>query len=554
MRPRTVPMFCALALAAPAMAHAAPPPAFSPARISADIRTLASDAYEGRAPATHGETLTVAWLIAQFKAAGLKPAGDTVKGVRGWTQDVPLRHARFLGTPQISASGIGPLVQRQDIALRPPQDGGSALALKGAPLVFVGYGVFAPERQWDDFKGVDLKGKVAVVLVNDPDFEDAACVQGCPFGGKTMTYYGRWTYKYEEAARRGAAGVLVVHEEKPASYGWATVAGSNTGDTFDIVRQHPAEAHTPLEGWITREAALALFKASGLDFAAAKARAQTRDFTPVTLTPTLDAAYRAEVEVIHSKNVAAMIPGAARPKESVIYSAHWDHLGVGEADARGDRIFNGALDNASGTASLVELARGWARAPRPARSVVFLAVTAEERGLLGSTYYAQNPLFPLATTAGVINMDGPFNPGGPTRDFTISGSAKLGLLDMLVAEGKARGLRYTPEAHPEAGGFFRSDHFPFAKTGVPAVSYEPGQDLVRGGEARGEALYKDYVANRYHQPADEWSADWDYTGAAQTLGMVYAVGRQLADGRAWPQWGEGSEFAAIRAASRDARK
>lgn len=535
------------ALVVSGAAGAAGDPAFSPQRVSDDIRTISSDAFEGRGPATRAETKTVDWLIAQYKAAGLQPGGQMVGGKRGWTQDVPLQHASFIAPPQVEVSGVGAWKQGVDVALRPPQDGRQAYDLAKAPLVFVGYGVSAPERGWDDFKGLDLKGKVAVVLVNDPDFEDAGCANGCLFGGKAMTYYGRWTYKYEEMARRGAAGVLVVHEDKPAAYGWATVTNSNTGESFDIVRQHPAASHTPIEAWITRGTAVALFKASGLDFEVAKVKARARDFQPVVLTPTISVSYRAKVEVIHSKNVLGVLPGRTRPNETVFYTAHWDHLGIGAPDARGDRIYNGALDNASGVAALVELARGWARAPRPARSVVFMSVTAEERGLLGSEYYGQNPLYPLATTVGVINMDGPFGYSGAARDFSISGGAKLGLLDMLVAQGKARGLAYTPDAHPEAGSFYRSDHFSFAKVGVPAVSFKLGQDLVQGGTERGEAVHNDYVAHRYHQPADEWSADWDLSGVPQGLGLIYAVGRELADGHSWPAWGPGSEFAAERA-------
>jgi Zn-dependent M28 family amino/carboxypeptidase len=535
-------------------AQAAPAPVFKAERISDDIRILASDEFEGRSPATKGETLTTAYLIKQFTQAGLKPGGEIVKGHRRWTQDVPLQHATFLTTPQASLSGLGPLVQRKDIAIRPPQHGGASYQITGAPLVFVGYGVAAPELGWDDFKGLDLKGKVAVVLVNDPDFEDADCKLGCAFGGKAMTYYGRWTYKYEEMARRGAAGVLVVHEDKPAAYGWATVAGSNTFDSFDILRKTPIAAHTPLEGWITRDTVLALFKASGLDFEAAKAKAMTREFTPVTLTPTFSASYSARVEVIHSKNVVALVQGKQRPHETVLYSAHWDHLGIGDPDAHGDRIANGAKDNAAGTALLLELARAWAKAPAPARSVAFLAVTGEERGLLGSEYYGQNPLYPLATTAGAINLDGGFNVLGSTRDFTVKGLAKNGLLEMLIAQGKAYGLRYTPEAHPEAGTFYRSDHFSFAKVGVPALSYDPGLDMVDGGTPRGEALRADYLSKRYHQNGDEWSRAWTYDSAQQTLTMIYAVGRQLADGHDWPQWASDSEFAARRAQSAKLRQ
>jgi Zn-dependent M28 family amino/carboxypeptidase len=356
-----------------------------------------------------------------------------------------------------------------------------------------------------------------------------------------MTYYGRWTYKYEEGARQGAAGVIVIHERDPASYGWATVKNSNTNAQFDIVRQDPRAAHTPFEAWIQRDNAVALFNASGLDFEALKKAAQQRDFRPVPLKATLSADYGVDASVITSHNVLGLLPGRTHPDETVIYSAHWDHLGVGAPDARGDRIYNGAIDNGTGISSLLELGRAFAQGPRPERSVVFLAVTAEEKGLLGSEYYAANPLYPLAKTAGVINMDA-LGVYGPARNFSISGAAKLGLLDDLIAEGQRRGRSFMPEPHPEAGGFYRSDHFSFAKRGVPAISFESGNDLLKGGTERGEALARDYTAHRYHQPADEWSADWDLTGLAQDLSMLYAVGFRLANSREWPNWSADSEF------------
>jgi Zn-dependent M28 family amino/carboxypeptidase len=522
-------------------------PSFSERRVAEDIRILASDAFEGRSPATRGETLTVRYLIDQFRKAGLQPGGERVKGQRGWTQAVPLQRSVFVAPPDAAATGLGPLIQGKHIALRPPQDGRTAYRLTGAPLVFVGYGVHAPELGWDDFKGLDLHGKIAVVLVNDPDFADEACRLGCPFGGKAMTYYGRWTYKFEEMARRGAAGALVIHEDAPAAYGWATVSGSNTFETFDTLRQHPERSHTPLEGWISRDTALALFKASGLDLETARARAMTRAFAPMPLTPRLDVAYRARVDVIRSRNVVALLPGRTRPRETVLYSAHWDHLGLRAPDATGDHIANGARDNAAGTALLLELARAWAKAPRPARSIVFLAVTAEERGLLGSDYYGQNPLYPLATSVAGINFDGGFNPAGATRDFTVKGVVKSDLLARLTAVAKAQGMSFAPEAHPEAGTFYRSDHFSLSRVGVPALSYDPGLDLVEGGVARGEALRADYIAHRYHQNADNWSPDWSYAGALQTLAVTWELGRELAEGRDWPAWDKGSEFAAIRA-------
>ncbi len=524
-------------LATPAIAA---PPADETARLSDHIRILSSDAFEGRAPVTPGEDRTVDYLIKQFKAVGVAPGAPD----GGWTQDVPLLRAEIVGAPRLVVDVAGvkrDLTQGQEIAVRPPATGQAKVSLSEAPLLFVGYGVTAPERDWDDFKGADLSGKVMVVLVNDPDFETG---EG-DFGGRAMTYYGRWTYKFEEAARRGAAGVLVIHEDAPAAYGWATVRNSNTGPLFDIVRPDPAAGATPFEGWMQRDLAVELFRASGLDFEAMKASARQRDFRPVPLKATLSADYGVKSEVITSRNVVGKVEGVSRPEEVVIYSAHWDHLGIGEPDARGDRIYNGAVDNATGTAALIEMARGFAAGPSPARTVLFLALAAEEQGLLGSEYYAEKPLYPLGRTVGVLNMDA-LGVEGPTRNFTISGSARLGLLDLLIEEAKARGRVYVPDPHPEAGYFFRSDHFSFAKRGVPAISFDSGDDLVKGGKARGEAAAAAYTAERYHQPADEWRADWDLAGLAQDIALLKAVGEKLANGSDWPNWAEGSEFKPIR--------
>ncbi len=528
-------------------------PKFDGARISADVKELASDAYEGRSPATAGEAKTIAFLSKQFADAGLQPGGDLKDGKRLWTQAVPLLKGDIVGTPSLALSSKGKpqsLTQGQEIAVRAAMNGASEVDIQNAPLVFLGYGVNAPERNWNDFKDVDLKGKIAVVLINDPDFETG---EG-DFDGKGMTYYGRWTYKYEEAARQGALGVLIVHETAPASYGWATVAGSNTNTMFDVVRDNPAEAHPLLEGWIQRDLAVDLFKRAGQDFEALKKQAQRRDFKPVELKgETLSAKYAVKTEVITSHNVAARLEGSKHPDETVVYSAHWDHIGVGKPDANGDTIFNGALDNASGTASLVELARGFAKGKRPERSVLFLAVTAEEKGLLGSEFYASHPLYPLAKTVAVINMDG-MAPFGPSRDFGIYGSAKLELLDQLKEVAQGWDIRYTPDPKPEAGLFFRSDHFPFAKRGVPAVSYSAGQDWVDGGVAAGKAASDDYTAKRYHQQGDEWQPDWKFAGAARDLEVLYTLGNQLANSRAWPNWSDDSQFRAPRDASAAERK
>ena len=532
-------------------------PTFDPQRLSAEDKTLSSDAFEGRSPATPGETRTVAYVIAQMQAAGLQPGGDLKAGKRDWTQAVPLARAEIAGPIKLALSVGGKtqsLTQGSEIAVRASMDGSHAVAIEDAPLVFLGYGVSAPERHWDDFKGIDLHGKIGIVLINDPDFETGGRDNSeGDFGGKAMTYYGRWTYKYEEAAKRGALGLLIVHETAPASYGWAIVKNSNTNTMFDIVRDKPESVHPQLEGWIQRDLAVDLFKRAGLDFDALKKQAQTREFKPVLLEgATLSAEYKIDIRRITSHNIVGRIEGSQRPDETIIYSAHWDHLGIGAADAKGDRIYNGAVDNATGTAALIELGRAFAQQPRPPRSVVFLNVTAEEKGLLGSEYYAANPLYPLAKTVANINMD-MLDPHGLARDFTISSSAKLDLLDELVADAKGFGLAYASDPLPEAGYFFRSDHFSFAKRGVPAISFGSGQDWVDGGLATGRAAQSDYTANRYHQPGDEWRADWSFTGIARDLQLLYKLGADLANSDRWPNWSPDSEFRAVRDASAAAR-
>ncbi len=517
---------------------------FEPQRFSEHARILGSDAFMGRAPASEGEVKTIAYVSDQLAKSGLQPGGDLANGRRSWTQAVPLLKSEFTAAPHVSMTVAGkamPLTQGEEIAVRAPTNGDKAMKIDAADLVFVGYGVKAPERGWDDFKGQDLKGKILVMLVNDPDFEGG---EG-DFGGKAMTYYGRWTYKYEEGARQGAKGVLVVHETEPASYGWATVKNSNTNAMFDIVRSNPGAVHPPLEGWIQQDFAAKLFAASGTSFDAMKDAAKRKDFKPVALKAKLNVHGDAKTEVITSHNIVGLLPGRSRPNETVIYTAHWDHLGVGNPDAKGDTIYNGAIDNGTGLAQVLEQARSFAAGPRPDRSVVFLFVTAEEKGLLGSEYYAANPLYPAALTAGVINTD-VMGVLGPARDYSIRGNQKFGLLDLLIDEASKRGRRYTQDPRPEAGGFFRSDHFTLAKAGIPALSFSPGMDLVNGGVPRAEAWAKNYTTNMYHQPADEWSADWDWTGVAADAELLHAVGLRLANSRDWPNWSADSEFRAAR--------
>jgi len=538
----------AIALATAPLA-AAPTGGFSTERLSNVDKMLSSDAFQGRGTAAPIEPTVINYIAQQFAAAGIQPGGDIVNGQRTWFQSVPLLESQIVGTPQISLDENGtvvPLQQGPEIAVLAPLNGAKQVDIVNAPLVFAGYGVDAPERGWNDFKGEDMHGKVLVVLVNDPDFEAAPTepVMG-KFGGKAMTYYGRWTYKYEEAARQGAAGVIIVHETAPASYAWDVVQNSNTNAQFDIVRDNPATVHTPFESWIQRPLAAQLFQRSGLDLDQAKIAARRSDFRPIPLKATLTAHFAANPQVITSHNVVGILPGKKYPDETIIYSAHWDHLGVGKPDATGDRIYNGAVDNGTGVSELIEQARVFAQGPRPDRSIVFLAVTGEEKGLLGSGYYAAHPLYPLAKTVANLNVDA-WIPDGLQKNFTIRGTAKLDLADMIIAEGKRQGRYFTPDPHPETGGFYRSDHFSFAKVGVPAISFSEGLDLVNGGTARGEAIAQDYNSKHYHQPSDEWQPNWDWSGVAQNAELLHQVGLRLANSRDWPNWSADSEFRAAR--------
>ena len=544
----------ALALLAAGAALAQDAGPISAQRMSDVVKVIASDAFEGRSPGTPAEDRTVAYLVGQLRAMGLEPAGDG----GGWAQAVPMVRFNLKPDPKVAVSAAGaevPLRQAQEVMLmtQRPVD---RVQVAAAPLVFVGYGVKAPERGWDDFKGYDLKGKVMVVLVNDPDFEAAPGDDAHGrFGGRAMTYYGRWTYKYEEAARQGALGMLIVHETKPASYGWATVKNSNANAQFDIVRPDPTKAHPLLQGWIQRDVTEKLFKDCGLDFAAQKAAAMRPDFHPVPLgCATFSADYAVDHVNTVTHNILGKLTGKTRPAETIFYTAHWDHLGVGAPDAKGDRIFNGALDNASGVGDILELARVFAKTtPRTDRTIVFMAVTAEEKGLLGSLYYASHPLYPLATTVADFNFDA-LDADGPAHDVSVRGSNQLTLEADLAAVAKAHGRRFSPEPDPGAGRFYRADHFSFAKFGVPGISIISGRDLIKGGRAAGDAWNADYVAHRYHQPADEWSPDMDLTGQAEDVGLGYEMGLKLANSRDWPQWTPTSEFKSLRDATAKERQ
>ena len=528
-------------------AAAAPAPApISADRLSADVKTLASDAFGGRAPGTPGEAKTIDWLVAQFKAAGLEPGGAN----GSWTQPVPLIRTMLAAGP-VTANGTGWTAGR-DVYLSTVRPDARAV-VTNAPLVFVGYGVSAPERQWDDFKGVDLKGKVAVFLVNDPDFEagpgdDAAG----RFGDRRMTYYGRWTYKFEEAARRGAVAALIVHDTAGAGYGWATVTAPG-GENYDVAA--PAAPRVALQGWIEGAAATRLFAQSGLDLAQLRKAARRSDFRPVAIEGTgLSADLPVTVTRAESRNVIARLTGRSRPDETIMYGAHWDAYGEGTPDAQGRRIRPGANDDALGTAGVLAIARAAAKAPRPARTQVFALWTGEERGLLGSETYAANPLYPMAKTVANLTLD-ILQTAGPARDVLLVGAGQNDLEERLSAAAKAQGRTVTPEALPERGLFYRADHFSLARRGVPtlllmAISGAP--DLVDGGRAAGQRWLDGYM-RCYHQTCDAWSADWNLAGAAADVDLLRRIGFDLANGTAWPQWNAGSEFRTIRTATAGAR-
>ena len=415
--------------------------------------------------------------------------------------------------------------------------------LRDSEVVFVGYGINAPERGWNDYAGVDVKGKTVVILVNDPDWQSQT-TEGT-FNGRAMTYYGRWTYKYEEAARQGAAAAFIVHDTEPASYGWMTVENSWTGPQLYMDDGRGGADQTAANGWLQKEAARRLMAGAGQDLDALTRRAQQRGFRAVPLTGlrasmSLDNQIRRQA----SKNVIGIIPGATRPDEYVLYTAHWDHLGICKETGE-DRICNGAVDNATGTAALVALAQVHAAGKRPDRTIVFLAVTAEESGLIGSAYYAANPVFPLAKTVGGINIDG-LQLGGLSRDFIAIGAGKSELDRYLKAAIAPLNLSLVPEPAPEAGYYYRSDHFSFAKQGVPMLYAEGGEDLVNGGKAAGAAWARDYRTNRYHGVGDEYDESWDWSGALRDLRVYHGINSQLANSADWPEWLPGDEFRAIR--------
>ena len=520
-------------------------PEIEPGAISEDTmkditRALSTDEFGGRMPGTEGEEKTVALLTERFEAAGLKPGnGDS------WVQEVPL--------VEITGKNFAPLTitgGEEDLAF----DFGSewvgvtyeeeeTTSLANSDLVFVGYGINAPEKDWNDYEGVDVKGKTVVMLVNDPDWQTEE-LEGT-FNGKAMTYYGRWTYKYEEAARQGAAGAIIIHETEPASYGWNVVESSWSGpQAYPQYGDNPPP-RTTMNGWVQKDVAKAIFEAAGQDLDALSEAAKSADFEAVELGMKASTSFENDMRTFTSNNVIGILEGSEAPDEYVIHTAHWDHLGECTPAPDGDNICNGAVDNATGTAALVALAEAHAKAGAPRRTLVFLAVTAEESGLLGAYYYASNPIFPLDQTVGGINMDA-FLIAGPAKDVTVVGPGKSQLDLFLDAGLKADGRTVTPNPSPEAGYYYRSDHFAFAKQGVPMLYIDGGEDLIEGGKEAGKAISDDYRENRYHGPKDEYDEDWDWSGVMADLQLFYRVGRSMAMSTSWPTWNDGDEFRAIR--------
>jgi len=506
------------------------------------IKDLSADSMEGRGPGTPGEDKAVAYLQAQFKAIGAKPGNPDGT----YIQNVDLvgykAHPKFT----LTAGGKNVALKYPDDFIANSRHARPETKIDNSDVVFVGYGVVAPEYGWDDYKGVDVKGKTILMLVNDPPVTVAGdtALDSTVFKGKAMTYYGRWTYKYEIASDKGAAAAIIIHETGPAGYPYSVVQTSNSQEQFDVISPD-AEKRVPVEGWIRLEKAKELLSDAGLNFDSLKAAAVKKDFKPVPVNAKASFDVKIDSRKIQSHNVVAKIDGSDKKDEYVIYTAHWDHLGK-DTTLKGDQIFNGAADNASGTSELLEIARAYTKLPSPPkRSILFLSVTAEEKGLVGAKYYATHPLYPLTKTVANINMDG-INQWGKTSDYTVIGLGNSTLDDVLTGVLKANGRTVRPDPEPEKGFYYRSDHFEFAKQGVPALDIDAGVDFVGKPNGYGMQKRNEYTEKDYHQPSDEVKPDWDLSGAVDDARVLMKVGYTVAQTDAIPQWKPGTEFKAKR--------
>lgn len=517
----------------------------SMADLSRRIERLASDEFEGRAPGTAGGQAASQYIADEMKLAGIAPAGDNGT----FFQNVELTETSVnndTSSMVITSSDDGAAILTADQKTNGvywTKRLNETVEVKDSELVFVGYGITAPEYDWNDYSNLDVKGKTVVILVNDPGF---ATKDDALFKGNSMTYYGRWTYKYEEAARQGAAAAIIVHETAPASYGWDVVSGSWTGAQYDLVRPDRGASRAALEGWMHIDAAKQIFAAAGVDYATLKNRASINGFKPVSLSNLkLDATINQTVNTTTSRNIAGEIKGSARPEEYVLYMAHWDHLGKNDNLEGDDKIYNGAVDNATGTAAIIEIAESMAQGPQPERSVIFVAVTAEESGLLGSAYYGEAPLVPLKNTVAGINIDAML-PLGETKDIKVIGFGASELEDRLKDVLDKRDMYIVPDDKPEAGYYYRSDHISLAKKGVPMLYADPGNDHITKGLTYGEDFANDYTKERYHKPGDEYDNSWDLSGIKQSTEILYELGANIANSEDWPNWYEGTEFRALR--------
>jgi len=532
-----------------------PPAAISAQAVLDHTRVLSSNEYEGRAPGTRGEDLSVAYIESEFRKAGLKPGNPDGT----YIQQVPmvgitpnpntsLTFAKTGQNPAVTPSA-GITLNFKDDVVAWTKRVQPRVSIDKSDVVFIGYGVTAPEYQWDDYKGADLAGKTLIVLVGDPPVPDPADPKKLDpkmFGGRTMTYYGRWTYKYEIGAEQKAAAVLIVHETEPAAYPFSVVQGK-TKEQFDLVTADNGAGRAAIEGWISLESARNLCALAGKDFAALKRQALSRAFKPVPLGVTASMALQNTIRTIRSRNVAGKVAGSdpSLRDEYVVLTSHWDHFGIG-APVDGDPVYHGAADNASGIGGLIELGRAYAKlATPPKRSLLFLAVTAEEQGLLGSDYYARHPLYPLKRTLAAINMD-MLNTYGPARDLEVVGLGNSDLDDYARDAAAEQGRHLVPAQAPEAGGYFRSDHFPFAKQGVPAINAGGGVEIIGKPAGWGRQAHDAYTAQRYHKPTDVILPDWDLSGAIQDLQIYYVMGYRVAQASKYPEWKPGTEFKARR--------
>ncbi len=506
--------------------------------IAKHIKTLASDAFLGRKPFTAGEVKTLAYLENEFKSMGLNPGnGDS------YFQEVPMVEldAKPSATMIVSGNGKEVVLNRAKDFVAITERVVEKSALDMSELVFAGYGVVAPEYGWDDYAGLDVKGKTVVVLVNDPGFGSG---DSTFFKGQTMTYYGRWTYKYEEAARQGADGIFIIHDTAPAGYPWLVVQNGWSGASL-YLDQAEGQFKPKIQGWLTRDAAIKIFEASEVDMKGYVGKARTKGFKPFSLDLSTSVSVENGIKSDVSQNVVAKIVGSEKPDEVIIYTAHWDHMGVGPV-INGDSIYNGAHDNASGTASILAIAQAMSKLPQPKRSIVFLAITAEEQGLLGSKYYGENPIYDPKKSVANINIDG-LNYFGLMKDFTVVGYGQSELDDIAKKYVEAQGRYVLADQDPGKGYFFRSDHFQFAKIGIPAMFASGAYEAMVGGVAYVEKKQQDYLENKYHRPADEFdAAEWKFGGILQDAEVFYKMGLELANSDTWPKWKEGSEFKSIR--------